>query len=119
MNWLYVLIGGGIGASGRYALSLAIQKPENGFPLSTFLINITGCFLIGLVSGLAFKFKWNEAYILFVMTGVLGGFTTFSSFGLEFYQLMKNNQTMLAFIYLGLSNFVGIGLCILGYYLVK
>lgn len=119
MNWLYVLIGGGIGAYGRYALSLAIHKPGNGFPLSTFLINITGCLFIGLVSGLAFKFKWSEAYVLFFMTGILGGFTTFSSFGMEFYQLMKNNQTLLAFIYLGLSNFVGIGLCALGYYLAK
>ena len=119
MNWLYVFLGGGIGASLRYALSLAIGKSNSGFPLSTFIVNVAGCLIIGLIAGLSEKNNWSEVYKLFLMVGILGGFTTFSSFGLEFYQLMKNNQTMTALLYIGLSNFVGLGLCAIGYNWIK
>lgn len=120
MNLLLVLLGGGLGAATRYSTSLWLGK-SNGisFPWSTFMVNISGCFLIGLLSAIAIRYKWNEQMIIFVMTGFLGGFTTFSSFGLEFYQLMKNNQMQLALLYVGLSNFVGLGVCALGYNLVK
>lgn len=120
MNFLLVILGGGIGSLLRYSIGLLIKTESGkGFPTSTFIVNITGAFLIGLSAALAMKFKWSESTTLFVMTGILAGFTTFSSFSLEFFQLIKNNQAVMAFIYLGLSNFVGIGLCALGYYLVK
>ncbi|MBL7838272.1 MAG: fluoride efflux transporter CrcB [Bacteroidetes bacterium] len=119
MNWLFVFLGGGIGAGLRYMLSLVLGKTASGFPVSTLFTNILGCLIIGLVAGLSEKNNWSDAYKLFIMVGILGGFTTFSSFGLEFYQMMKNNQTLSALLYVGLSNFVGLGLCALGYNWIK
>lgn len=120
MNYLHVVIGGGIGAGLRFLMQELLGKSDgHSFPLSTFLVNITGCFLIGLLAALAFKMKWPEALTLLVFTGLLGGFTTFSSFSLEFFQLMKNNHNGVAFMYLGLSNIVGLGLCWLGYLIIK
>jgi CrcB protein len=116
MNILYVFLGGGIGASLRYLIQTLLGK-HNGmsFPISTFLVNVLGCILIGVLAGLILKLKWNEHVILFVFTGLLGGFTTFSSFSLEFVQLLKNNQVGIAFLYVGLSNFVGLALCAFAY----
>lgn len=120
MNMFMVLIGGGIGAVLRYFVQLGIGKSDgNVFPMSTFLVNIIGSLLIGILAAVALKYKWNEMMVLLVFTGFLGGFTTFSSFALEFFQLMKNNHTGLAFLYLGLSNFVGLALCVLGYQIAK
>ncbi|MCC6817395.1 MAG: fluoride efflux transporter CrcB [Bacteroidia bacterium] len=120
MNLILVIIGGGLGAVLRYIMSFLFMKLEgHTFPWSTFAVNVIGCFLIGILTALAIKFKWNESTILFIMTGLLGGFTTFSAFSLEFFDLIRNNHTQMAFIYFGLSNFVGIGLCALGYYLIK
>jgi CrcB protein len=120
MNIFYVFLGGGIGASIRYIFQLLIGK-HNGtdFPISTFATNIIGCFLIGILAALALKFKWSEQTILFGITGILGGYTTFSSFALEFINLVKSNQLLTAFIYLGLSNILGLLLCGLGFYLAK
>jgi CrcB protein len=120
MNVFYVFLGGGIGATIRYLVQLLIGK-HNGtdFPISTFTTNIVGCFLIGILAAFALKFKWNEQTVLFGITGVLGGYTTFSSFALEFINLVKNNQLFIAFIYLGLSNIIGLLLCGLGFYLAK
>lgn len=120
MNVFYVFLGGGIGATIRYLFQLFIGK-HNGteFPISTFTTNILGCFMIGILASMALKYKWNEQVVLFGITGVLGGYTTFSSFALEFINLIKNNQIVMAFIYLGLSNLLGLILCGLGFYLVK
>jgi CrcB protein len=120
MNVLYVFLGGGIGATLRYLVQCLIGK-HNGtdFPTSTFATNVLGCFLIGVLAALAVKYKWNEQMVLFIITGVLGGYTTFSSFALEFVNLIKNNQLITAFIYIGLSNILGLVLCGLGFYLSK
>jgi CrcB protein len=120
MNFLYVFIGGGIGAVIRYLVQLTLGK-HNGtdFPMSTFSANVIGCFLIGILAASALKYKWNEQLVLFGITGVLGGYTTFSSFAFEFTSLIKNNQLLMAFLYLGLSNLLGILLCGLGFYIAK
>lgn len=120
MNYLYVFIGGGIGAILRYIIQLLNGKTlSNGFPIATLAVNVIGCLVIGILAGMALKLKWNEQVVLFIFTGLLGGFTTFSSFSLEFVQLMKNNQSGMALIYVGLSNFAGLGLCALGYFYTK
>jgi CrcB protein len=120
MNFFYVFLGGGIGAFLRYIVQVFLGK-HNGssFPFSTFSVNLLGCFLIGLIAALAFKNKWNEQIILFGITGVLGGFTTFSSFALEFTNLLKNNHIGMALLYVGLSNILGLVFCGLGFYLIK
>ncbi len=106
-----VFIGGGIGAVLRFILQMIIGKSDgNSFPFATFSANIIGCVLIGLMSIYFFKNKGLEAYQLFIITGILGGFTTFSSFSMETVLLLKNQHYMMAFIYFFLTNFVGLGL---------
>ena len=106
-----VFIGGGIGAVLRYIVQLIIGKSEgNSFPFATFTANVIGCILIGLMSIYYFKNKGLDAYQLFIITGILGGFTTFSSFSIETILMLKNQLYMMAFIYFFLTNFVGLGL---------
>ncbi len=117
---LIVFLGGGLGSSLRYLISLFIGKSDGiHFPTATFIVNVLGCFCIGLVAGLLNKFKVNEVYALFLITGILGGFTTFSSFAIEFVQLWKNNQTTLALLYVLFTNFVGIAFAAFGLYCIK
>ena len=117
---LFVFLGGGLGSSLRYIMSLVIGKSDGlHFPTSTFIVNILGCFCIGIVAGLMSKYKVNELYALLLITGILGGFTTFSSFALEFVQLWKNNQITLALLYVLFTNFVGITFAAIGLYCLK
>lgn len=120
MNWLLIFIGGGLGAVLRYLITFLVGKTEgHSFPFNTFLVNIMGCFVIGLLLSYHLKFKIPETSYLFLVVGVLGGFTTFSSFGLEFVQLFKNGHISLALTYALLSNLIGIGLAFAAYQLVK
>ena len=102
MNLIAVAAGGAIGASLRYFTSLlAIVTFGTSFPAGTLFVNVVGSFLMGVA---AVKFVGLEDKIkLLLMTGVLGGFTTFSAFSLDFYNLLIGPQTQLAFVYLLLS----------------
>lgn len=120
MNWLLVFVGGGLGASFRYLMQILLGRSDgHSLPVSTLITNLTGCFIIGILTAISMKIKWNETYTLFLMTGFLGGFTTFSSFSIEFIQLLKNNHFVLALLYFVLSNFVGLALSGAGYYFFK
>lgn len=119
-NLLLVFCGGGAGAVLRYALQVWLGKPgEAGFPFATFTANLAGCLLIGIMAAMSAKMQWNQTTMLLVFTGILGGFTTFSSFALEFFSLLRNNHTGTAFLYMGLSNLGGAGLCATGYLICK
>lgn len=120
MNIVIVFVGGGLGAALRYLLQLGIGK-SNGFnfPTATFLANIIGCLLIGIAFGFIQKLKLSDNYNLFIITGILGGFTTFSSFGLEFIQLFNNKQYFIALVYCLGSNILGFALAWLGYCFLK
>jgi len=116
---LLVGLGGCFGSMARYAVSYAVNKHwTNHFPLGTFLINIIGCFIIGLLFGLSSR---NQAFQgdwwLILATGFCGGFTTFSSFALENTELMRMQQSMTALIYTLLSIVLGIILCRTGIWL--
>ena len=120
MNLIYVFLGGGIGAVLRYILTLLLGKSDgHQFPLNTFITNLLGCFLIGLLFSYFFKTKLSEPYTLFWIVGILGGFTTFSSFGLEFINLFRNGHVYTAISYALLSNIVGIALAFAGIQMVK
>ena len=84
-NILLVGLGGGIGSMLRYLSQRMADKLYTiHFPWGTFSVNIIGCFLIGIFWGISFKsFETNENWKLFLMTGLCGGFTTFSAFTLE------------------------------------
>ena len=85
MSYLLVFFGGGLGASLRHFINITCARIlGTGFPWGTFIINITGSTVMGLVAGyLAFKGEASQPWRLFLMTGVLGGYTTFSAYSLD------------------------------------
>lgn len=102
MGFLWVALGGAAGAMGRYAISLAPLKPS--FPVLTFITNVAGAVLIGFIVGIVeSRENVSPGQVLFWKTGVCGGFTTFSTFSLETYQLFENKMYGMAALYAGLS----------------
>lgn len=108
MNCLLVGAGGAAGAILRYLIGLFSFSSRNGFPLKTFLINLIGCFAIGIIAALAEKNSLSPKLVLFLKVGVCGGFTTFSSFALEAQTLIQKDSNLIAALYVALSVFLGI-----------
>jgi CrcB protein len=95
MTWLLVGVGGALGSVARYGLNQIIQqKAGAGFPLGIFVINVAGSILIGVVSALAVSGRWplSAEARTFIAVGLLGGFTTFSSFSLDTLNLLRAGQ---------------------------
>ena len=109
-NILLVGLGGGLGSIARYLCQRwTLRVFPHSFPLGTFAVNVAGCFLIGLLWGMTFRtFQTNENWKLFLMTGICGGFTTFSAFTLEGIALLKEQRPGLFLLYLGGSVVVGL-----------
>lgn len=115
LNCLVVAFGGGIGACLRYLIGLIPLKEPFAFPVKTLMINLLGCFVIGLIAALAVKNSTlSPKTVLFIKTGLCGGFTTFSTFALETETLIKTGHIGLAVIYVALSVLVGVGLAFAG-----
>ena len=103
MNLLAVMMGGALGSAARYGLSAAMNPSTgDGMPWGTLAANVLGCLAIGWLAGQISE--GHEALRLGMLVGVLGGFTTFSSFGLEAVRLMGTGQWGLATAYVLLSN---------------
>jgi CrcB protein len=106
-NLLLVMIGGAIGAGCRYQLSrLALDRLGGGFPWGTLIVNLLGGLLIGMLAGLFARGGGNEPLRLLLAVGVLGGFTTFSAFSLETYDMIAQGSLAAAFAYV-LASVVG------------
>ncbi|MFY9958653.1 fluoride efflux transporter CrcB [Bradyrhizobium sp.] len=101
MNYILVFVGGGLGASLRHFINVACAKGfGTNFPFGTFIINITGSTVMGLIAGyLAFKGEASQPWRLFLMTGILGGYTTFSAFSLDAVLLYERGAIGLAAFY--------------------
>ena len=101
MNYLLVFIGGGLGSTLRHLVNVVCPRLLGAnFPYHTFIINITGSTIMGLIAGyLAFKGDTSQSWRLFVMTGILGGYTTFSAFSLDSALLYERGETGLALLY--------------------
>jgi CrcB protein len=101
MSYLLVFFGGGLGASLRHAINMACAKYIGvAFPWSTFIINISGSTVMGLIAGyLAFRGEASQPWRLFLMTGILGGYTTFSAFSLDAALLYERGELTLAALY--------------------
>jgi CrcB protein len=118
---ILVFLGGGIGSALRFLISKSFTGwINNPFPYSTFLVNIIGCFLIGIFLTLPERFDWfTLEYRLFLATGICGGFTTFSTFSYENFALIKEGDYMYFVSYTILSFAIGLAATFLGMYLVK
>ena len=111
LNLLYVGLGGFVGASLRYATGLFVGRftPGAMFPYGTFVVNMLGCLLIGFLAGLTDSRQFlNDTSRAFVFTGMLGAFTTFSTFSYETMGLFQNGQTSPALTNLALQIILGL-----------
>jgi CrcB protein len=116
---LLISFGGILGALSRYYLTMYFANYSNHFPLGTFLINISGCFFIGIFSFLAQESILSSPFQLLFITGFLGSYTTFSTYILESANLSKNNRKIQAIIYWIGSATLGIFALNLGINLTK
>ena len=100
-TWIAIGVGGAIGSMARHGVNHLVHTKwlTTRFPIGTVAVNITGCFVIGLLAGLlsanriAFRWHWRE----FVFVGLLGGYTTFSTFGLDTFLLAQTHSQSAAF----------------------
>ena len=119
-NVLLVGAGSFIGGAARYLVSLALKNASKGFPWATLLVNLAGCFLIGLLWGMFSKSATEGSnWALFLTVGLCGGFTTFSTFSKEALMMLQSGNIWGFAGYIGISVAAGIALVALGYFLVK
>jgi CrcB protein len=114
---LYVGLGGFIGSVLRYWLGSAVQQIANNpaFPFGTLTVNLIGCLVIGFLSELAeIRGIFTPEARLFVFVGILGGFTTFSTFGNESMNFLRDGQGLSALLNVGLHIFAGLAAIWLG-----
>lgn len=117
---LMIGIGGFIGTVCRYLLSLFVQnKFLSTFPFGTMSVNIIGCFLIGIIYALSDRGNISVEWRLFIATGILGGFTTFSSFSNETVGMLRDSQYGYAFLYVLSTVIIGILATFAGIFLIK
>ncbi|HIJ78669.1 MAG: fluoride efflux transporter CrcB [Desulfobulbaceae bacterium] len=120
VKFLAIMAGGGLGATLRYAVFQLAQRPTApDFPFGTLVANLLGCFLIGFLWSAFEGTRLPNEWRLFIFTGFLGGFTTFSTFARETTQLMKVGEWKTALAYITISNTAGIVLVAIGYLLAK
>ncbi|MCB1379581.1 MAG: fluoride efflux transporter CrcB [Alphaproteobacteria bacterium] len=121
MTLLWVAFGGAIGASARYGVNVWSGRLLGAaFPWHTLLVNIIGCFAMGvLIELMALKLNVGNDVRAFLTTGVLGGFTTFSAFSLDFALLVERKAFGLAGAYAAGSVLLSLGAVFLGLYLIR
>ena len=120
-NLLLVGLGGAIGSIARFLVQrVAALSFSTGFPWGTLMVNLTGCLVIGIIWALTFgKTSISESWGLFLMTGVCGGFTTFSAFSIESVQMMREDRWLTCLIYISASLIIGLIATWAGMKLVK
>ena len=118
---LVIGLGGAIGSMCRYLVQVYVGKHITvTFPAGTFLVNITGCFIIGLLYGLSNKYAWfTMEWRLFLITGICGGYTTFSSFSYESVSLFRQGNYTYFLLYTILSVTLGLLATVGGAAIVK
>jgi len=121
MNYLIVALGGGIGAAARYGVNVGAPRLFGAdYPWHTLIVNVVGCFIMGLVTEMmALKLNISQEWRLFLTTGILGGFTTFSAFALDFALMAERREFLAAGGYAIASVVLSIAACFLGLAVVR
>jgi CrcB protein len=121
MAYLLVFLGGGLGAALRHGVNVGTARwLGTGFPFGTLTVNVLGSLVLGLlIAYLAFKGDASQHWRLFIATGVLGGFTTFSAFSLDVALLYERGAVGLAFGYVAVSVVVSVAALFAGLLLVR
>jgi CrcB protein len=120
MKWLLIAAGGALGAVSRYAVSVFIsERAGTGFPWATLAVNLAGCFVIGIIFELAEVAVIPFEFRLLFITGFIGAFTTFSTFGWETAALLRDSEWLYAGLYIAGSILLGIALVFGGILLSK
>lgn len=121
MNVLLVFLGGGLGSAARYGIGvLSLRLAGGGYPWGTFAINVLGSFLMGVVAEtFALKGGLPQPLRLFLTTGVIGGFTTFSTYALETALLQERCEWGAAFVYAFGSVVIGVAALFAGLALMR
>ena len=117
MQLLWIGMGGFVGATGRFLVASLVQRWSGGslYPYGTLAVNVVGCLIIGLLGGLdQSRQLFGPAARSFIFIGVLGGFTTFSSFGYETLNLAQSGQSQAALLNVALQLGLGLGAAWLG-----
>jgi fluoride exporter len=115
MHWLLVFVGGGLGAIARHGVNRAgLTLLGPGFPWWTLAVNVLGSFLIGLLAGMFGAMETGHNARLFLTTGFLGGFTTFSAFSLDALTLWERGELLQAGLYVAASVFLSLLAAALG-----
>lgn len=120
-DYLIVFLGGGIGSACRHGVNLLSARWFGGeWPAGTLTINVLGSLLMGMIAAYAMSRGSLSPHLkLLLMTGLLGGFTTFSAFSLEIVQLFQRGQTASAVAYATLSVLAGVAAILLGMWLTQ
>ena len=101
--FLYVFLGGGLGSMFRYAIAVLMKKNQWDFPIATFTTNAISCIILGALISFALKSQMQEWSKLLFITGFCGGFSTFSTFSNESFQLIQEGNYGMALLYIGAS----------------
>ena len=115
-----VAIGGAIGTLLRYLMGGLDYRFSGGvFPISTLVVNVTGSLAIGFLWGIVDRFNFSPNVRMFIFIGILGGYTTFSTFSLETFNLMRDGEYRIAFLNMFCSVILSVGAVFLGYFVSK
>lgn len=114
MQYLWVALGGALGSMARYGISGWVSRlAEGAFPFGTMAVNVTGAMLIGVLAAMSLpdgRVLLRPSARLFAMTGICGGYTTFSTFSLETFNLMRDGEMLQA----GANALFSVVLCLIG-----
>ena len=116
-----VASGGAVGAVLRFIVSRSetLNSTRLALPWATLLVNIAGCFLIGLASAFLQRSDSHNAFRIFLIPGILGGFTTYSAFAFESYSLFRQENSVMACLYVFITVVLGLCAVAIGAYLVE